>query len=128
MSSSVAKIFDRTRRWPERCSVICALAGLALISVHSACLSAHAAPNSIKQGEQVYRDHCASCHGSSAINVGRVPDLRRSNPETLAVLDSIVLGGLLSARGMPSFARVLSRADVAALQAYLSERAHRLHQ
>jgi mono/diheme cytochrome c family protein len=128
MSSSVAKIFDQTRRRPERCSVVCALAGLALISVDSACLSADAATNSIKQGEQVYRDYCASCHGSSAINVGRVPDLRRSNPEALAALDSIVLGGLLSPRGMPSFAKVLSRADVAALQAYLSERARLLQQ
>ena len=82
----------------------------------------------IRRGEDLYRAHCASCHGSSAINVGPVPDLRRSNPATLAALDQIVRGGVLSVRGMPSFAKVLTPADIAPLRAYLTERARLLHQ
>jgi mono/diheme cytochrome c family protein len=109
-------------------SVISVVAGLVLLSNCTLGLCADAAPNPIKQGEQIFRDQCASCHGSSAINVGPVPDLRRSKPETIAALDPIVLGGVLSAGGMPSFAKVLSRADVAALQAYLTERARLLQQ
>jgi mono/diheme cytochrome c family protein len=82
----------------------------------------------LRRGEDLYRAHCAFCHGSSAINAGPVPDLRRSNPATIAALDAIVLGGALSASGMPSLARFLTRADMTPLQAYLTERARQLHQ
>ena len=111
-----------------RPSVISFVAGLVLLLHRTLGLCAAAAPDPIKHGEQIFRAQCASCHGSSAINVGPVPDLRRSKPETLAALEPIVLGGVLSTGGMPSFVKVLSRADVAALQAYLSERARLLQQ
>lgn len=75
----------------------------------------------VQRGQALYPAHCGSCHGPGAINAGGAPDLRDSR--LIEALPSILLDGSLVPNGMPSFARYLDRADVAALQAYLRDRA-----
>jgi PQQ-dependent dehydrogenase (methanol/ethanol family) len=81
-----------------------------------------ASPEVIAAGATTYNQFCSVCHGAQAVSGGVLPDLRYSTPETLADLEGIVLGGGRSDRGMPSFAQVLSGADVAAVRAYILSR------
>jgi len=65
------------------------------------------------------------CHGDSAIGNGFTPDLRVSG--TLANADAwkgVILGGALKDRGMVSFAKVLTPADVEAIRAYVIDRSN----
>jgi len=78
---------------------------------------------SVARGEKGYAGYCAICHGFGTFSGGVTPDLRYS-----AFLDSdawfdIVLGGLLEANGMVSFAGVLSRQDAADIRAYVIHQA-----
>jgi quinohemoprotein ethanol dehydrogenase len=70
------------------------------------------------KGQGLYNAHCGACHGWFGRN-GLLPNLRRSDPATIDALGKIVLGGLLQARGMPSFADTLTEQDIGLLQAYL---------
>jgi quinohemoprotein ethanol dehydrogenase len=72
-------------------------------------------------GERLYHDYCARCHGATAIG-GALPDLRRMKPETLASFDAIVRGGALASRGMPSFGSVLDEDQTRALLDYVRSR------
>jgi quinohemoprotein ethanol dehydrogenase len=109
-------------------SLLCGIFVLSRVAQADNARAAGGSSQMIQRGEQLYRANCASCHGSSAINAGPVPDLRRSDPAIIAALDQYVLDGIDVARGMPSFARTLQRQDVAPLQAYLNYRARLLHQ
>ena len=72
-------------------------------------------------GERLYHDYCARCHGATAIG-GALPDLRRMKPETLASFDAIVRQGALESRGMPSFAGLLDDAQTRAILDYIRSR------
>ncbi|MCB2052056.1 MAG: c-type cytochrome, partial [Novosphingobium sp.] len=77
----------------------------------------------VERGKHIYETTCAWCHGSSAQSSGVAPDLRRS----AALADSalwrdIVLGGVLSAGGMASFADVLSPEEAESVRAYVTRR------
>jgi quinohemoprotein ethanol dehydrogenase len=76
----------------------------------------------IAAGSAVYNQSCSVCHGAQAVSGGVLPDLRYAAPETLAAIEDIVLRGARSQQGMPSFAQVLSAADVAAIRAYILSR------
>jgi len=71
----------------------------------------------IKQGEQLFKDHCSSCH----LNMDRslAPDLRRLSPEAHAEFQQIVLNGLFQNAGMPPWKGVLSQQQVQAIHDYI---------
>jgi len=85
-------------------------------------ITVDASPQRIRQGEILFDDNCAGCHGSKAI-AGPLPDLRYASKETLENIQAIVLGGARAARGMPSFQKLLSADQVKAIQAYIVARA-----
>jgi len=80
----------------------------------------------IARGEAEYRTYCGRCHGpESAVNLGILPDLRYSaalgSKETWA---AVVLGGVLKANGMASFAPVMDADEAEAVRAYVIAQAH----
>lgn len=79
-------------------------------------------PEVIHQGELLFGENCAGCHGSKAI-AGPLPDLRYASKETLEGIEGIVLGGKRAALGMPSFQKILNAEQVRAIQAYIVARA-----
>ncbi len=77
----------------------------------------------LHQGGVLYHEWCAVCHGLKVVAGGVVPDLRRATADTHANFESIVIGGQRQAKGMPSFADVLSSEDARLIQAYVLHRA-----
>ncbi|MBB6125331.1 PQQ-dependent dehydrogenase, methanol/ethanol family [Sphingobium subterraneum] len=77
-------------------------------------------------GLAAYNDTCMLCHGFSA--TGRfTADLRRSDYiKAPQALSSVVIDGMLSDRGMVSFAKYLDKRDVENIRAYLLKEANRL--
>ena len=49
-------------------------------------------PQVVHQGELLFADNCAGCHGSNAV-AGPLPDLRYASTQTLEGIEDIVLGG-----------------------------------
>ena len=79
-------------------------------------------PETVSEGEQLYADNCAPCHGAAAR--GGVKDLRHMSPDTHAAFLDIVLGGKRAANGMASFADVLTKDQAEAIHQYLIARAN----
>jgi quinohemoprotein ethanol dehydrogenase len=77
----------------------------------------------IASGEVLYNRYCSRCH---VMGRGNLPDLRRIEPGTHALFDSIVLGGAYAVKGMGRFDDVLSPADVDAIHAYLIDGGYQL--
>ncbi|MFZ3484818.1 PQQ-dependent dehydrogenase, methanol/ethanol family [Sphingomonas sp. 3-13AW] len=76
----------------------------------------------VSQGEQLYAQHCATCHGEAAR--GGIKDLRRMSPATHREFLDIVLHGARREKGMASFDDLLSETDAKAVHAYLARRAN----
>jgi PQQ-dependent dehydrogenase (methanol/ethanol family) len=85
-------------------------------------ITVDASPQLVHQGELLFGDNCAGCHGGKAI-AGPLPDLRYSRKETLEDIEGIVLGGKRASLGMPSFRKILNASQVRAIQAYIVARA-----
>jgi quinohemoprotein ethanol dehydrogenase len=85
-------------------------------------ITVDASPEVVHQGEILFDDNCAGCHGSKAV-AGPLPDLRYASKQTLEGIEAIVLGGTRAARGMPSFQKILNPGQVKAIQAYIVSRA-----
>ncbi|MET0165848.1 MAG: c-type cytochrome, partial [Vicinamibacterales bacterium] len=80
----------------------------------------------VARGEAEFRNYCGRCHGPvGAVNFGILPDLRYSaalgSKDTWA---AVVLGGVLKANGMASFAEVLDAAEADAIRAYVIAQAN----
>jgi len=80
----------------------------------------------VARGEAEFRNYCGRCHGpEGAANFGILPDLRYSaalaSKETWA---AVVLGGVLKANGMASFAPVIDAEEAEAIRAYVIAQAH----
>ena len=73
----------------------------------------------VHKGEQLFQRYCAGCHGDVAVSGGVLPDLRYSSALESGEWYSDVLGGMLQADGMVSFAKELSREDASAIRAYV---------
>ncbi len=71
----------------------------------------------IQRGGLKFASRCAFCHANSARNL--VPDLRRLTPEKHELFEEIVLEGLLKQNGMPGFAELFSKEDVADMYAFI---------
>src|SRR5690606_4038476 len=77
-------------------------------------------PESIQRGAGHFFTYCVFCHGGQGeMRLSAYPDLFRMPAQTHTAFQDIVHGGLLAAGGMASFADVLSREDVADIQAFL---------
>lgn len=78
----------------------------------------------IAEGRMLYLNSCATCHGSGAVSTGITPDLRHSG--TIADKDAfyaVVGEGILTERGMVSFAENYDSAEIEMIRAYLIARA-----
>jgi quinohemoprotein ethanol dehydrogenase len=80
-------------------------------------------PARVARGRGLYAEHCMRCHGPAAKSNGVMPDLRHASEEVHERWDEIVLGGVHQARGMASFADLLSPEDARSIHAYVVERA-----
>jgi quinohemoprotein ethanol dehydrogenase len=75
------------------------------------------------QGEALYRDQCALCHGPVVVSGGYAPDLRASGVVlSHDLFADVVVGGGRIERGMPRFSG-LSGDQLSALQHYIRRRA-----
>ncbi|WP_428684073.1 PQQ-dependent dehydrogenase, methanol/ethanol family [Sphingopyxis sp.] len=82
-------------------------------------------PAQIATGKAHFGRYCIVCHGDSAIGNGFTPDLRVSGAlSNTDAWKSVILDGALKDRGMVSFARVLTPADVEAIRAYVIDRSN----
>jgi len=74
----------------------------------------------IEAGEQVYEEHCASCHGVKLRSTGAMPDLKEQKADGRARFDQMVMAG----RGqMPAWQGVIGRDELDQLWAYVRSRA-----
>jgi mono/diheme cytochrome c family protein len=78
----------------------------------------------LERGRALYAYNCSRCHGLGVQSSGLYPDLRHASKDVYASWNAIVLGGAFSARGMASFADVLTAEDAEAIRAYVADRAH----
>jgi quinohemoprotein ethanol dehydrogenase len=76
----------------------------------------------VAQGEALYGEHCALCHGPAAR--GGVKDLRHMEPATHSAFINIVIGGTRAANGMASFGDILTNAQAETIHHYLISRAN----
>jgi len=85
-----------------------------------------ASEKQLAQGEQLYHQVCASCHGALGRNLASpsIVDLRRMSPQTHQTFQAIVLGGVRRELGMRSFADQMDNADVEAIHQFVISRAH----
>jgi quinohemoprotein ethanol dehydrogenase len=78
----------------------------------------------VSAGQALYSSNCALCHGDGTLARAVFPDLRRSPMlASQAAFDAVVLGGVLQANGMASFAHALQPEDTRALRAYVISQA-----
>ncbi len=79
------------------------------------------------KGQAIYESNCGVCHGTSGYSLGVVPDLRRSAALTdPALWKSITIDGALKDRGMVSFARYFTPAELESVRQYMGEQARKL--
>jgi len=83
--------------------------------------------DSIQQGQVLYHRHCGYCHGDGLRTGGLTPDLRYSGQAVHDSWQNIVLGGVLEARGMVSFAPYLSEQEAENIRQYVLSEADRLY-
>jgi quinohemoprotein ethanol dehydrogenase len=75
----------------------------------------------IEAGEQLYDEHCASCHGEKLRSTGAMPDLKELSAADRPRFDKLVMEG----RGqMPPWQGMLGRGELDQLWAYVRSRAH----
>lgn len=85
------------------------------------------APQVEARGAALYAIQCSRCHALGNLSAGVVPDLRRSGAlSDGAVWRQVVIDGVLSERGMVSFAKLLSPDDAEAIRAYVAKNARAL--
>lgn len=91
------------------------LAGVILFGANGLSLAGES--DDVGQGREIYRDFCATCHGSEMMNPGLAFDLRKFPKEDPERFRNSVLHG--KGQGMPSLQGQLSAEDIKALWAYV---------
>jgi PQQ-dependent dehydrogenase (methanol/ethanol family) len=85
-----------------------------------------ASEETILQGHRLYQDVCLACHGLNAVSGLLIPDLRGSGfLHDGDSWNSVVLGGVLSEKGMASFAPQVNEEESLAIRAYVIQQAWR---
>ena len=96
------------------------LAGAAACVVLSACTDA-LARDRVQAGEEVYEEHCATCHGAKLRSTGAIPDLKQQKADGRARFDQMVMAG----RGqMPAWQGIIGPDELDQLWAYVRSRAN----
>ena len=72
-------------------------------------------------GERLYHQWCARCHGAGAVSSSNVPDLREAVVRLGDKLPIVARIGL-QGTGMPGFGDELSERDAVLIQRYLETR------
>jgi alcohol dehydrogenase (cytochrome c)/quinohemoprotein ethanol dehydrogenase len=87
-----------------------------------------ASEEEVKAGGERYAQYCAACHGDRGqTRGGNFPDLTRTPLlHSQEGFDAVVLKGVLSERGMASFASALKPEDAKVIRAYMIDRANDL--
>lgn len=81
-------------------------------------------PSIVARGSSLYAQNCSRCHSSGVLSANVTPDLRRSGVLTdKGAWQSVVLDGILSARGMVGFKNALTVADADAIRLYIQKEA-----
>ena len=81
-----------------------------------------ASAEQIDHGMELYQEVCVFCHGFAVIGGPAIPDLRKMGPQTHRMFKEIVLGGMLTDRGMSGFADRLSEQDAEDIYAFILAR------
>jgi len=93
------------------------LAGLTALT--AVCTQA-SAQDAAAIGEEVYEQHCQSCHGEKLRSTGAMPDLRELGESDRTKFDTMVMDG----RGqMPAWQGIVSPLELDQLWAYIRSRA-----
>ena len=74
----------------------------------------------IEAGEQVYGEHCASCHGEKLRPTGAMPDLKQQKADGRVHFDQIVMSGK---NQMPAWQGVVRPEELDQIWAYIRSRA-----
>jgi len=77
----------------------------------------------IAQGERLYNNMCASCHGLFARASSGIHDLRLTPTDRQELFNTVVLDGTFAAVGMAAFDDILSEAEVLFIHRYIRARA-----
>jgi alcohol dehydrogenase (cytochrome c)/quinohemoprotein ethanol dehydrogenase len=86
---------------------------------------ATASADVVAKGGDLYGAYCGNCHGPVAIQLGILPDLRRSPMlQSAESWQSVVIGGARQQNGMASFASVMNGDDAESIRAFVIMRAH----
>jgi quinohemoprotein ethanol dehydrogenase len=94
--------------------------GFAACVVLGACADAPA-QDQVAAGEQVYEEHCATCHGVKLRRTGAIPDLKEQKSDGRARFDQMVMAG----RGqMPAWQGIIGSDELDQLWAYVRSRAN----
>jgi quinohemoprotein ethanol dehydrogenase len=81
-----------------------------------------------RRGFELYDAYCGPCHGASVVGGGVTPDLRYSAfLSSQDMWQKVVLEGILSSRGMVSFAEELDEDEADAIRQYVIERNQHAH-
>jgi PQQ-dependent dehydrogenase (methanol/ethanol family) len=73
----------------------------------------------IAQGNYIYHNHCAGCHGGNATSAGMIPDLRYSINIIAPAWEAIVIDGALEGNGMPNWSEYLDIEEMEKVKAYV---------
>ncbi len=79
-------------------------------------------PGAEADGERLYHDWCARCHGAGAVSKSVIPDLRHAVVRLRANLDVIALEGI-PGTAMPALANSIDAKDAALIRQYLEIKA-----
>ena len=77
----------------------------------------------IAEGEKLYNNFCAACHGLFVQASSGIRDLRLTPPERQLIFKNIVLEGLFASAGMAAFNDVLSAEEVRKIHQFVRARA-----
>jgi quinohemoprotein ethanol dehydrogenase len=94
------------------------LAAVAAATASTPCAAQDSA--AIEAGEQVYEEHCQSCHGEKLRSAGVVPDLRDLGEKDRGKFDEMVMNGR---NQMPAWQGIVSPEALDQLWAYVRSRA-----
>jgi quinohemoprotein ethanol dehydrogenase len=75
-----------------------------------------------EKGKSLYSYNCLFCHGDGVVSASPNPDLRYMSKEKHTLFKAIVLDGLFSSVGMPSFKDRLTASEAEAIQHYIISR------
>ncbi len=78
-------------------------------------------------GKSLFAYNCASCHGSSTLSTGVLPDLKRAFAVSSKELwNAIVVGGSYKKTGMPNFGTILTAKEAELIRSYVGSESLRI--